>query len=104
MVVIVFLREFASQILRELLIHCVGEEAVGEMLCACDFGEEQGAFLHFAEADIVAKEAMFRVSGAVLQRAAVGSRSRPHGKSGCFLEAVYTSRIPLLSAEKVRRI
>lgn len=86
-VMIVFLREVALQILREFLIHCMGEEAVGEMLCACDFGEEQGAFLHFAEADIVAKEAMFRIGGAVLQRAAVGSRSRPHGKCGSFLEA-----------------
>ena len=92
-VIIIFLREFALQILREPLMHHIGKEAVGEMLCACDFGEDQGALLHFAEADIVTKEMMLRVSGAVLQRTAVGRYCCLYGghigfsETECFVAA-----------------
>ena len=86
MVVVIFLREFALQILWEFLMHCIGKETVGEMLCACDFGEDQDALLHLTETDIVTKEAMFCVSGAVLQRAAVGRRYRLYGEHIGFSE------------------
>lgn len=93
MVVVIFLRESALQILWEFLMHHIGKETVGEMLCACDFGEDQGALLHLTETDIVTKEAMFCVSGAVLQRTAVGRYCCLYGghigfsETECFVAA-----------------